>query len=136
MALNTTNVPAYRAYYNKATLTDALLKTYVTEDLVKESSEYVESLARNYGVAPENIADPTPYIVKMIAIYYSYMKAAWLRTVYSLGKETDKDSFRLKWEMYKQALDELLAQLNASSFTNGTSARKRKFPAVLGLARN
>ena len=128
--------PNYRTYYDANKLTDALLKTYVTEDIVKESSEYVESLARNYGVSPSNIATPTPYIVKMIAIYYSYMKAAWLRTVYSLGKETDKDSFRLKWEMYKEALDELLAQLNASSFTDGTSARKRKFPAVLGLARN
>jgi hypothetical protein len=72
----------------------------------------------------------------MVAIYYTYMKAAWLRTVYSVGKETDKDSFRLKWEMYKNALDELLDQLNAESFTNGTSAKKRKFPSVMGLARN
>ena len=134
MALNTTN--NYRVYYNSATLSDTLLKTYVTPDIIKESSDYVESLARNYGVAPSNIAEPTPYIISMIAIYYAYMKAAWLRTVYSLGKETDKDSFRLKYEMYKQALDELLAQLSSDSFTNGTSARKRKFPAVMGLARN
>lgn len=136
MASNTTNIPTYRVYYNVATLSDTLLKTYVTPDLVKESSDYIESLARNYGVDPSKIAEPTPYIITMIATYYVYMKAAWLRTVYSLGKETDKDSFRLKWEMYKQALEELLDQLNADSFTNGTSARKRKFPSVLGLARN
>ena len=133
MASSTTN---FRVYYDATTLSDALLKTYVTKDIIKESSEYIESLAINHGVSPNSIATPTPYIVKMIAVYYSYMKAAWLRTVYSVGKETDKDSFRLKWEMYKEALDELLAQLNASSFTDGTSARKRKFPAVLGLARN
>lgn len=133
MASSTTN---FRVYYDATTLSDALLKTYVTQDLIKESSEYVESLARNYGVSPSSIATPTPYIVRMVAIYYTYMKAAWLRTVYSLGKETDKDSFRLKWEMYKQALDELLDQLNADSFTNGTSAKKRKFPSVMGLARN
>ena len=126
----------YRVYYDATIMSDALLKTYVTQDLIKESSEYVESLARNYGVAPSSISTPTPYIVKMIAIYYTYMKTAWLRTVYSIGKETDKDSFRLKWEMYKNALDELLEQLNANSFTDGTSARKRKFPSVLGLARN
>ena len=117
MASSTTN---FRVYYDATTLSDALLKTYVTQDLIKESSEYVESLAMNYGVSSSSIATPTPYIVRMIAIYYTYMKAAWLRTVYSLGKETDKDSFRLKWEMYKNALDELLDQLNADSFTNGT----------------
>lgn len=130
------NQASYRVYYDANTLSDALLKTYVTQDLIKESSEYIESLARNYGVSPSSIATPTPYIVKMVAIYYTYMKAAWLRTVYSVGKETDKDSFRLKWEMYKNALDELLDQLNAESFTNGTSAKKRKFPSVMGLARN
>lgn len=133
MASSTTN---FRVYYDATTLSDALLKTYVTKDIIKESSEYIESLAINHGVSPSSIATPTPYIVKMIAIYYSYMKAAWLRTVYSVGKETDKDSFRLKWEMYKQALEELLDQLNAESFTNGVSAKKRKFPSVMGLVRN
>lgn len=128
--------PAYRVYYNVSTLTDALLKTYVTPDIVKESSDYIESIARNYKVSAYQIAQPTPYIVQMLATYYAYMKAAWLRTVYSVGKETDKDSFRLKYEMYKAALDDLLKQINAESFTNGVTAKKRKFPSVMGLARN
>ena len=133
MALSTID---YRVYYDVTTLSDALLKTYVTPDIVKESSEYIEMLAKSFGVSPEAIKIPTPYIVKMVATYYSYMKAAWLRTVYSVGKETDKDSFRLKYEMYKQALDDLISQLNADSFTDGSTAKKRKFPATMGLARN
>lgn len=133
MALSTTN---RRVYYDVTTLSDALLKTYVTPDLVEESSDYIESLASDYGVSVASIATPTPYIVKMVATYYVYMKTAWLRTVYSLGKETDKDSFRLKYEMYKGALDELLEQLTAESFTNGAKAKKRKFPSTMGLARN
>lgn len=134
MALSTTNT--YRVYYDVTTLSDALLKTFVTQEIVKESSEYIESLAMDYGVSANAIATPTPYIIKMIATYYAYMKAAWLRTVYSVGKETDKDSFRLKYEMYKNALDELLEQLTAESFTDGAKAKKRKFPATMGLARN
>ena len=117
-------------------MTDALLKTYVTPDLVTESSDYIESLASNYSVTPNQIVTPAPYIIKMIAMYYTYMKAAWLRTVYSLGKEVDKDAFRLKYDMYKNALDDLLSQLTAESFTGGVTAKKRKFPSTMGLARN
>lgn len=125
-----------RVYYDTASMTDALLKTYVTPDLVTESSDYIESLASNYNVTPNQIVTPTPYIIKMIAMYYTYMKAAWLRTVYSLGKEVDKDAFRLKYDMYKNALDDLLSQLTAESFTGGVTAKKRKFPSTMGLARN
>lgn len=125
-----------RVYYDMQLMTDALLKTYVTPDLVTESSDYIESLASNYSVTPDQIVTPTPYIIKMIAMYYTYMKAAWLRTVYSLGKEVDKDAFRLKYDMYKNALDDLLSQLTAESFTGGVTAKKRKFPSTMGLARN
>lgn len=125
-----------RVYYDMKALTDALLKTYVTPDLVTESSDYIESLASNYNVSPSQIKTPTPYIIRMVATYYTYMKAAWLRTVYSLGKEVDKDAFRLKYDMYKNALDDLLSQLTAESFTGGTTAKKRKFPSTMGLARN
>lgn len=125
-----------RVYYDMSSMTDALLKTYVTPDLVNESSDYIESLASNYGVTPSQILTPTPYVIKMIAMYYTYMKAAWLRTVYSLGKEVDKDAFRLKYDMYKVALDDLLNQLSAESFTGGVTAKKRKFPSTMGLARN
>ena len=125
-----------RVYYDMSSMTDALLKTYVTPDLVNESSDYIESLASNYGVTPSQILTPTPYVIKMVAMYYTYMKAAWLRTVYSLGKEVDKDAFRLKYDMYKAALDDLLNQLSAESFTGGVTAKKRKFPSTMGLARN
>lgn len=125
-----------RTYFDISTMTDALLKTFVTPDLVTETSDYIESLASNYSVTPEQIATPTPYIIRMIATYYAYMKAAWLRTVYSLGKEVNKDAFRLKYDMYKSALDELLSQITAESFTGGATAKKRKFPSTMGLARN
>lgn len=125
-----------RVYYDMSSMTDALLKTYVTQDLVIESSDYIESLASNYGVTPSQILTPTPYVIRMIAMYYTYMKAAWLRTVYSLGKEVDKDAFRLKYDMYKSALEDLLNQLSAESFTGGVTAKKRKFPSTMGLARN
>ena len=94
-----------RVYYDMSSMTDALLKSYITQDLVIESSDYIESLASNYSVAPSQILTPTPYVIRMIAMYYTYMKAAWLRTVYSLGKEVDKDAFRLKYDTYKAALN-------------------------------
>ena len=125
-----------RVYYDMSSMTDALLKTYVTQDLVIESSDYIESLASNYGVTPSQILTPTPYVIRMIAMYYTYMKAAWLRTVYSLGKEVDKDAFRLKYDMYKSALEDLLNQLSAESSTGGVTVKKRKFPSTMGLARN
>lgn len=125
-----------RVYYDMSSMTDALLKSYITQDLVIESSDYIESLASNYGVTPSQILTPTPYVIRMIAMYYTYMKAAWLRTVYSLGKEVDKDAFRLKYDMYKAALNDLLNQLSAESFTGGVTVKKRRFPSTMGLARN
>ena len=44
-----------------SSMTDALLKSYITQDLVIESSDYIESLASNYSVAPSQILTPTPY---------------------------------------------------------------------------
>jgi len=37
--------------------------------------------------------------------------------------------------LFKELLDDLLSRITADTFTNGNSARKRKFPATMPIAR-
>ena len=127
----------FRIYFNTKMLDDALLKSYVTPEIVRESSEYIESLALSYGVNPKYIKDPVPFLVSRIAKLFAYMTTAHRKAMFTIGKEADNDSFALKFKLYKGLLDDALAQLNAGVFTGEeASAKKRKFPATCGITRN
>lgn len=126
----------YRIYFNTKMLDDALLKQYVTPRIIRDSSSYVESIAMSYGVTPEQIAEPTPFMVSQLGMFWAYMTAAWSKSQFSLGKSVDNDSFALKYKLFKELLDDLLKQLSAETFTNGKKAKKRTFPAVMSISRN
>lgn len=126
----------YRVYFDTAALDDALLKSYVTPQIVEESSQYVEAIALSYGVTPNAIATPTPFLVKRLALLYAYMTSAQKKSTFAKGSSADEDSFALKFKMYKGLLDDLLDMLSAESFTNGVQAKKRKFPVTMGIERN
>lgn len=126
----------YRLYFNVRELDDSLLKTYVKEPILKDTANYVESFAMTLGVSANEIADPTPYIVSRFATLYAYMTTAQRQATFSKGTSADKDSFALKYEMYRQLLRDCEARLTANSFTNGMSAKKRKFPLTMGILRN
>ena len=126
----------FRVYFNTKMLDDALLRTYVTPQIVRETSSYVESVALSYGVPASAIATPTPDIVRRLALYYAYFISALRKASYALGHEADLDSFHLKARFYKELLDDLLDQLSADSFTGGLTSKKRKFPSTLPISRN
>lgn len=125
-----------RVYFNAKTLDDALLKSYVTPQIVQESSQYVESVALSFGVSTEQIATPTPFMVSQLGLFWAYMTAAWRKAQFSKGDSAENDSFYLKFRLYKEMLDALLSQLTVETFTGGTSAKKRKFPATMSISRN
>lgn len=124
-----------RIYFDVRTLDDALLKSYVTPQIVAESTKYVEAVAMSYGVLPKSIAIPTPFLVERVAMLYSYMTAAQRKATFSKGNSVDNDSFALKFQMYKGLLNDVLAMLTADSFTNGMQAKKRRFPVTMRLER-
>jgi len=127
----------FRVYFNVKMLDDALLKTYVTPEIVRESSEYIESLALSYGVNPKAIKDPVPFMVSRIAQLYAYMTSAYRKALFTIGKEADNDSFALKYRLYKELLDDALAQLTEDTFTGGlANSKKRAFPMTCGITRN
>lgn len=127
----------FRVYFNTKMLDDALLKTYVTPEIVRESSDFVESLALSYGVRPNAIADPVPYMVSRVAQLFAYMTSAHRKALFTIGKEADNDSFALKFKLYKGLLDDALEQLTAEAFTGGpANLKKRSFPATMSLSRN
>lgn len=126
----------YRIYFNTKMLDDALLKQYVTPRIIRDSSSYVESIAQSYGVTPDQIAEPTPFLVSQLGMFWAYMTTAWGKSQFSLGKSVDNDSFALKYKLFKELLDDLLKQLSAETFTNGKKAKKRTFPAVMSISRN
>lgn len=126
----------FRKYFDPRTLDDALLRTYVTPAIVYEASQFVEATALSYNVLPNMIKSPTPYIIERLATLYAYKTAAQRKATFSKGHSADEDSFALKYRMYKELLDDLLSKINASSFTDGDLARKRKFPATMSIARN
>ena len=125
-----------RVYFNSKMLDDALLKSYVTPQIVQESSKYVEAIALSFGVPASSIADPTPFMVSQLGLFWAYMTAAWRKAQFSVGKEADNDSFALKYRLFKELLDELVSQLTAETFTNGVKAKKRTFPATISISRN
>ena len=124
-----------RVYFDVRTLDDALLKSYVTPQIVAESTKYVEAVAMSYGVLPTDIATPTPFLVERVAMLYSYMTAAQRKATFSKGNSVDNDSFALKFQMYKGLLSDVLSMLTADSFTNGMQAKKRRFPVTMRLER-
>ena len=124
-----------RIYFDVRTLDDALLKSYVTPQIVAESTKYVEAVAMSYGVLPTEIATPTPFLVERVAMLYSYMTAAQRKATFSKGNSVDNDSFALKFQMYKGLLNDVLSMLTADSFTNGMQAKKRRFPVTMRLER-
>lgn len=124
-----------RIYFDTKSLDDALLARYVTPNIVDESSQYVEAIAQSLGVSAEQIAKPTPFLIEQLGLYWAYMTAAWRKASFSLGKAADNDSFALKYRLFKELLDDLLSRITADTFTNGNSARKRKFPATMPIAR-
>lgn len=125
-----------RVYFNSKMLDDALLKTYVTPQIIQESSKYVEAIALSFGVPASAIADPTPFMVSQLGLFWAYMTTAWRKAQFSVGKEADNDSFALKYKLFKELLDELVSQLTAETFTNGVKAKKRTFPATISISRN
>ena len=124
-----------RVYFDVRTLDDALLKSYVTPQIVAESTKYVEAVAMSYGVLPTDIATPTPFLVERVAMLYSYMTVAQRKATFSKGNSVDNDSFALKFQMYKGLLNDVLSMLTADSFTNGMQAKKRRFPVTMRLER-
>lgn len=124
-----------RVYFDVRTLDDALLKSYVTPQIVAESTKYVEAVAMSYGVSPTEIATPTSFLVERVAMLYSYMTAAQRKATFSKGNSADNDSFALKFQMYKGLLNDVLSMLTADSFTNGMQAKKRRFPVTMRLER-
>ena len=127
---------ANREYFNSKNLDDALLKTYVTPDIVEESSKYIESLALTFNILPSDIANPTPYPISRLAQTFAYMIAAQRKATFSVGKDANNDSFSLKYKLYKSLLDELEGKITADSFKDDNSAKRRKFPSTLALYRN
>ena len=126
----------YRIYFNVKMLDDALLKSYVTPQIIKESSQYVESIAQGLGVPASAIATPTPFMVSQLGLFWAYMTAAWRKASFSLGKSADEDSFSLKYRLFYQMLNDLLDRITADTFTNGQSAKKRVFPSTMEISRN
>ena len=125
-----------REYFNRINLDDALLKTYVTEEIIEESSKYIESSALTFNILPSEIANPTPYPISRLAQTFAYMTAAQRKATFSVGKDANNDSFSLKYKLYKSLLDELEGKITADSFKDGNSAKRRKFPSTLALYRN
>lgn len=125
-----------RVYFDKSKLDDALLKTYITADIIAESTEYVESFALSLGISPEQIATPTPYKVSRYAELFAYMTTAQKKATFSVGKDANNDSFSLKYSMYKQLLNDCEKSLTADTFTNGIQAKKRRFPLSIRMSRS
>ena len=126
----------FRKYFETKMLDDALLRSYVTPEIVRESSNYVEAIAFSMGVEKEQIAVPTPYMVSRLAMIFAYMTTAQRKAMFSKGETVDNDSFALKYRMYRELLNDILKQITPNTFTNGKIAKRRSFPFTAPLSRN
>lgn len=130
----------FRTYFDPKLLQtktgDSLLKSYVTPDIIKESTDYVEALALSLGVSANQIVIPTPYKIQKIALFYAYVLTALYKAQMSKGKDADLDSFALKYKYYKQLLDQFEKSITPDTFTDGVQAKKRTFPITVPVLRN
>lgn len=130
----------YRAYFDPKILQtatgDSLLKSYVTPEIIKESSDYIEALALSYGKSKNQIPIPTPYKIQKIALFYAYVLTALYKTQMSVGKDAEEDSFALKYKYYKGLLDQFENSINGDIFTDGVQSKRRAFPMVVPISRN
>ena len=131
-----------REYCDRTKLDDALLKSYITQDVIEEASMYIESLALSMGVMPGEIVDPTPYMISRLCVLYIYVTISQKRALFSKGKigsshqqVPEDDSFALKYKMYYRLWQDLLKQITPDTFKNGKPAEKRKFPYTMPLLR-
>jgi len=124
-----------RIYFDVSTLDDSLLSKWVTQKIIEESSEYVESFAESLGVPANQIVEPTPYKVSRQAELFAYMTAAMKKTMFSTGKDNSEDAFALKYKMYQTQLDQFEQSLTATTYTTGIASPKRQFPMTVRMYR-
>lgn len=137
MVSNLTNTPdGYRVYLDVTKLDDVLLMKLVTQDVIYDSSRYVESLALSLGVTANLIANPTPYSVGRLAELFVYMTVCQLKSSFTNANKADNDAYALKYNMYRQLLKDCEKQITALTFTNGVQAKKRTFPCSMSMLRN
>lgn len=123
-------------YFNSDKLNDALLETLVTQEIIDESSRYIENFALTLGVRVDQIKLPPNYMISRLAESYCYMIAALRKAKFSTGKDVDQDAFALKYTLYKSIVNTLEDQITAETFTGGSSAKKRRYPLSVKVYRS
>lgn len=124
-----------RIYFDTSNLDDSLLAKWVTQKVIEETSDYVESFAESLGVPAIMIIEPTPYKVSRQAELFAYMTAALKKTMFSTGKDNAEDAFALKYKMYKTLLEQFEQSLTAATYTTGIASPKRQFPMTVRMYR-
>lgn len=126
-----------RMYFDLDDLHDSLLNKRVSDWIMHKTSQYIEDLAKNYGVAPEDIKNPTPFKVNQIAVYYALMTAALESSrMASNGEQDGADAYELKRRVYADMLKDLLDEISAETFTEGLSAPANPFPMSIKIHRS
>ena len=126
-----------RVYFDPNDMHDILLARKVTPEIILQSTIFIEDTAGNYGVTPDRIADPTPYKISKLAMYYAYMTAA-LESSYmgSNGSQDGADAYELKRRVYAGMVASLLGEITADTFTNGQSSVPNSFPMSIPYYRS
>lgn len=130
-------VPDIRKYFKDIDVNDQLLNDVVNERDIVQSSQYIEDLARNYGVDPRDIPKPTPFKIARLAMFFCLMQTALEQTLMSsAGQEADDDAYEKKRKLYASLVADLESQLTADTFLGGISAVKTAFPATMKIYRS
>jgi hypothetical protein len=129
------NKPPRRIYFDVCRADDELLKDVITEEHNIKSSDFVEAVAKTYGVRPADIAFPTPYLVRELAEAAAYVEAAKKRSMQNAaGDYEGADSFELKRRVYQSQIDRILKMITAADFLG--DAGKRPGMSTITLWRN
>lgn len=117
------------SYLDQKKLTDTLLEPYVTDEILKETDDFIESLATNFSIGKEEIQTPLTYRMERLATLYAYIAACKENAFTGAGGSyTDgngNDAFSMKLKILKPEFEWLYDRITETNLTGeGPSGAK------------
>lgn len=122
-------------YFEIDEIRDELLKNKINQKDINDAGNFVEDLALSFGIRAEEILDPAPFKIRMLAVNYALMTCAKNLSVMNLKGADGDDAYALKYKIYAKEVERLEGQICADTFTGGRPLKKRTFPVAVPLYR-
>ena len=105
-------------YFNIEDVRDTLLNGTLTDDDIKESTDYVNGLAARLNVNQSQIKTPVAYPIKQLALFYALMVCARNQSTMTEGRNFNAgdDAYERKRAIYEKEYMLWESRITADTF--------------------